>query len=224
MYIKSKNKLDPKYGFSEREKVDKKNFYGHQVGIALCLKNNVTGEIEQDFVPGDIGKGEERKKAVQSLLNDESLEFVMDKITQFDKTKKELVPKTIYYLPYVVEGHSSQIPTVVDDNISGASNVSYSLDVEVLLVEDDLKRYLTLHFKTRNIPVFNLVYDLFEDDDEEELAAAGIKKKKYDDEYGYYIQFYDDAGNCYPIIFSSAEEIRDKIISMRLIGIDCKID
>ena len=139
----------------------------------------------------------------------------------------KLKPRTIYYLPYYVADHSFLKPTVLYENISGACNVSYDISVEVLFVEDNLNRYITLDFQTRNVSVMDLVYDLFDQDEpENELLATGLhfEKETEDNEEGFYLDFYDEAGNQYNLCFSRLDRLRDAIVSMRLIGIKCEID
>ena len=73
----------------------------------------------------------------------------------------------------------------------------------------------------------DLVYDLFDQDEpEDELLATGLhfEEETEDEEEGFYLDFYDEAGNQYNLCFSRLERLRDAIVSMRLIGIKCKID
>ena len=105
--------------------------------------------------------------------------------------------------------------------------MSYDISVEVLFVEDNLNRYITLDFQTRNVSVMDLVYDLFDQDEpENELLTTGLhfEKETEDNEEGFYLDFYDEAGNQYNLCFSRLDRLRDAIVSMRLIGIKCEID
>lgn len=166
-----------------------------------------------------------RADELQKLLNDNRILLIEDRITQMEDGK--LKPRTIYYLPYYVADHSFLKPTVLYENISGACNVSYDISVEVLFVEDNLNRYITLDFQTRNVSVMDLVYDLFnQDEPEDELLATGLhfEKETEDNEEGFYLDFYDEAGNQYNLCFSRLDRLRDAIVSMRLIGIKCEID
>ena len=166
-----------------------------------------------------------RADELQKLLNDNRILLIEDRITQMEDGK--LKPRTIYYLPYYVADHSFLKPTVLYENISGACNVSYDISIEVLFVEDNLNRYITLDFQTRNVSVMDLVYNLFnQDEPEDELLATGLhfEKETEDNEEGFYLDFYDEAGNQYNLCFSRLDRLRDAIVSMRLIGIKCEID
>lgn len=232
MILKSASKFVTQYGFPEIMEYDNPTFHGTQKGICICLKDNETGTIIDNCMPtpavkeGDEGSIEKiRSEELQKLLNDNRILLIEDGITQMEDGK--LKPRTIYYLPYYVADHSFLKPTVLYENISGACNVSYDVSVEVLFVEDNLNRYVTLDFQTRNVSIMDLVYDLFDQDEpEDELLATGLhfEEETEDEEEGFYLDFYDEAGNQYNLCFSRLERLRDAIVSMRLIGIKCKID
>lgn len=232
MILKSASKFVTQYGFPEVMEYDNPTFHGTQKGICICLKDNETGAIIGNCMPTPaVKEGDEdsiekiRADKLQNLLNDNRILLIEDGITQMEDGK--LKPRTIYYLPYYVADHSFLKPTVLYENISGACNVSYDVSVEVLFVEDNLNRYITLDFQTRNVSVMDLVYDLFnQDEPEDELLATGLhfEEETEDEEEGFYLDFYDEAGNQYNLCFSRLERLRDAIVSMRLIGIKCKID
>ncbi len=91
------------YGYPMEIEYNTKDFNGHQIGIAAFVVNNQTGEIDDNLTnkPIDI---------VKEMLNDESITFLKEVITQVDNGA--LVPKTVYSLPYIVAEHSSTKPTV----------------------------------------------------------------------------------------------------------------
>ena len=232
MILKSASKFVTQYGFPEVMEYNNPSFHGTQQGICICIKDNETGTIIDNHMPTPAVKEDDegsiekiRADKLQNLLNDNRILLIEDGITQMENGK--LKPRTIYYLPYYVADHSFLKPTVLYENISGACNVSYDVSVEVLFVEDNLNRYVTLDFQTRNVSVMDLVYDLFDQDEpEDELLATGLhfEEETEDEEEGFYLDFYDEAGNQYNLCFSRLERLRDAIVSMRLIGIKCKID
>ena len=232
MILKSANETVKTYGFPEIMEYDNPSFHGTQKGICICIKDNETGTIIDNCMPKPaIKEGDEsdiekiRTDELQRLLSDNKILLIEDGITQMEDGK--LKPRTIYYLPYYVADHSFLKPTVLYENISGACNVSYDISIEVLFVEDNLNRYITLDFQTRNVSVMDLVYDLFDQDEpEDELLATGLhfEKETEDNEEGFYLDFYDEAGNQYNLCFSRLDRLRDAIVSMRLIGIKCEID
>ena len=232
MILKSANETVKTYGFPEIMEYNNPSFHGTQKGICICIKDNETGTIIDNCMPKPaIKEGDEsdiekiRTDELQRLLSDNKILLIEDGITQMEDGK--LKPRTIYYLPYYVVDHSFLKPTVLYENISGACNVYYDISVEVLFVEDNLNRYVTLDFKTRNVSVMDLVYNLFDQAGiEEELKTAGVyfKEETEDEEEGFYLDFYDEAGNKYDLCFSRLDRLRDAIVSIRLIGIKCKID
>lgn len=227
MKLKSLNKDISKWGYSQDMEYTDADFHGHQRGVAVGIKNNVTGKIEVNCLPKSLGDEQTRDFMLEELLNDKSILLIENGITQFDEEGKNLVPKTIYYLPYYVDGHSVLQPTVTNENISGACNVSYECKVELLFVEDGLNRYATIDFNTRNISIMDMVHDLFEWDElEDELANSGVhfEEETDEDEEGFYLDFYNEAGERYNLCFSTLERLRDDIVSMRLIDIKCHID
>ena len=206
---------------------DNPSFHGTQKGVCVCIKDNETGVIINNSMPTpNVKKGDEdsiekiRSNELQKLLNDNRILLIENNITQMEDG--ELKSRTIYYLPYYVADHSFLKPTVLYENISGACNVSYDISVEVLFVEDNLNRYVTFDFKTCNISVMDLVYGLFEETEiHGELSEAGFLYRKESEEFkeGFYLDFYDEAGNKYDLCFSRIDRFRDAIVSMRLIDI-----
>lgn len=228
MKLKSLNKNIEKFGFNEKMEYTNATFNGYQLGIAVCIKNNITGEIESNFLSETLGDNQVRNSLLLELLNDKSILLLENKITQFGAVETTLIPKTIYYLPYYVENHSVMQPTISCENISKVPNVSYNIKVEVLFVEDKLNRYMTIPFKTKNTSIIDLVYDLFEYsfDTNEQLEKIGIKYQAATEieNAGYVLDFYNQVGEKYNLIFSTSSRLRDAIVSMRLIDFSCCID
>ena len=232
MILKSASEKVKEYGFPVIMDYNNPSFHGTQKGICICIKDNDTDMIIDNCMPTPaVKEGNEdsiekiRVNELQKLLNDNRILIIEDKITQMEDGK--LKPRTIYYLPYYVADHSFLKPTVLYENISGACNVSYDISIEVLFVEDNLNRYVTFDFKTCNVSVMDLVYDLFNQNElGDELLATGLhfEEETEDNEKGFYLDFYDEAGNKYDLCFSRLERLRDAIVSMRLIKIDSKID
>ena len=230
MILKSASEKIKEYGFPVIMDYNNPSFHGTQKGI--CIKDNDTDMIIDNCMPTPaVKEGNEdsiekiRANELQKLLNDNRILIIEDKITQMEDGK--LKPRTIYYLPYYVADHSFLKPTVLYENISSTCNVSYDISIEVLFVEDNLNRYVTFDFKTCNVSVMDLVYDLFNQNElGDELLATGLhfEEETEDNEKGFYLDFYDEAGNKYDLCFSRLERLRDAIVSMRLIKIDSKID
>lgn len=226
MKIKSLNENLKKYGYPVEMEYNNPKFNGHQVGIAVCIKNNVTNEIEENFLSESLGDTETRDFLLSEMLTDKNVILIENLITQFDRENGGLIPKTIYYLPYCVTEHSRFTPTVTNENIVDTCNSSYDIKVEILFVEEEVSRYLVIPFKTRNISVMDLMYSLFEYGNKDELKQIGIEwqEESDDTEAGYVLDFYTQTGERYNLVFSNAERLRDAIVSMRLIDIICHID
>lgn len=206
-------------GYGEVLDYNNENFHGHQKGVAICLINKETGVVEDNMLRQNL---KDRDKKLQMILESKTIIKVVDEITQFVDGK--LTPKQIFYLPYYVEDHSVFKNTVNWDNVSGAMNVVYELDIEVLFVHENLNRYITLHETTVNVSIMDSIYGLFEEDDalKKELELQGIRYQEEPDEEtdgGYVVDFYDEAGNVYHYGFPTGERLRDTIASVRLIGI-----
>lgn len=226
MIIKSINKNIKKYGFPEEMEYSNPDFNGHQVGIIICIQNNDTKEIEKNYLPENLGDEATRDFLLGELLHEKKAILITEEIVQYeDEGEKDvvsLIPKTVYYMPYYIDDHSRFKPTIINENVSGACNVSYEYEVEVLFAtgEDGLCRYLTIPFKTRNIPVINSVYSLFNFDSD--LKDVGFKHNE--DEDSYSLDFYNEAGHRVDLTFEEPKEFRDLIVSMRVISMTCKID
>lgn len=217
MKLKSLNKNIKKFGFEEELEYTNATFNGHQLGIAVCIKNNQTGETEQNLLSQSLGNDETRDFLLMQLLLDKSILLIENNIVQPDKDTKELIPKTIYYLPYYVEDHSVMQPTINYKNIEPIGNKIYDIKVEVLFVEDSLNRYITVPLKTKHTSIVDLINDLFIDTNKEEFEKIGIS---WQDE-GYALDFYNQAGERFDLIFEDATRLKDSIVSMRLIDISC---
>lgn len=225
MILRSFNLGIEKYGYPLEMGYNKATFNGHRIGVAICIKNAHTGAIEENFLSASLGDDTRRTELLEELLTrNDDLVLQKEQITQFDENTDELVYKDIYYLPYYVVDHVMHRPTIMNDNIVSAINMYNEVEVEVLLSEEGNTRYLVIPFKTRNESIMDLVHDFFEFDycDKEELKAVGIgyQYASEDQEEGYTLDFYDDYGHRYDLVFSTTERIRDAIVSMRLVKLE----
>lgn len=228
MKLQSLNTNVEKYGYPFHMEYTATSFNGHRLGVAVCIKNANTGEIERNFIKESLGDEEARSQILQDLLNDKTVILTKEQVTQFDDVNGTLVFKDIYYMPYYVLDHVMHRPTIIHDNIFPCMNAHYSVEVEVILVEEGLTRYLVLPFQTRNMSVMDLVHDFFEFDyaSDGDLKSIGIgyqNRTEYD-EAGYTLDFYDDFGHRHDLVFGSVERIRDAIVSMRLVKFERHIE
>lgn len=224
MILKSLNKLDPKFGYPDEIQYENPNFHGHQKGVCIALKNDVTNEIEQNFISESI---ENKDALLEELLSMQDVLLVEDHITQLDE-HGGLVPKTLYYLPYAVKEHSIFSPTLNDVNVETEScNVTNRFEVEILFVKEGLNRYMTIPYETRNISVFDSVLHTFDGiffsdhfDESHELYKAGVRweEESEDRQEGFYLDFYNEVGQEFFLGFSDMSSLRDTIASVRLLS------
>lgn len=211
-------------GYTSPLDYDDKLFHGHQKGVAICLINKETGVVEENMLRKNLPNKDELLKMI---LESKAIIKVADEITQMENGK--LVKKTLIFLPYAVAGHSVFKNTVNFDNISGATNVEYELDIEVLFVHENLNRYMTFKMCTTNVSMMDGIYSIFEDDEElkKELIDQGCRIAGAEDETGdeddIVVDFYDEAGNRYEYGFPSGERLRDTIASVRIIDLKMEV-
>lgn len=192
-------------------------FNGHQIGIAVFVINNVTGKIDDNLTKLSLDE-------VNDMLNNESIIFIHESITQVDNG--ELVPKTIYYLPYYVDGHSLARPSVNNVNTDTDRGYTCYSEIELLFVHEGLNRYLTVNLASKGIPLIDLVDDAFTSgrDNEAFLNSMGISYVECceddEEESGYVLDFYNEAGGRTEFTFSRLELLRNCLVSIRLIKCD----
>lgn len=212
------NKNTERYGYPQVMEYDKATFNGHQLGIAICIQNNKTKAIEENYLSEKLGDKQTRDFLLGELLREEKAVFITEVIGQ--TVEKEFITKTIYYMPYYVADHSRFKPTIIDDNISGLCVEAYDVQVEIVFSEDGCSRYAVMDFKTCSLSVMDLVYDMFRDGDtpclSDELKLLGVV---WEEDKGYVLDFYSKAGEQCNYAYADLEELRDAIVSVRMIDI-----
>ena len=78
---------------------------------------------------------------------------------------------------------------------------------------------MVVDFNTTNVPIFDLVNDIFD----EELPDV-VYNEDGEDGPGYYLDFYDEAGQVYNVCVNRSEDFRDLLVSFRLIELKMEID
>lgn len=219
-----------KYGFSlELLMTNKKGFNGHQIGICIGIRDAESNAVKQNYIPDD-----EFNIKFDKMLEDKELLLLQDTMTQLEDDK--LKKRYAYYLPYYVVDHSAYKPTINFEQISYACNVMNTVQIEVLFVDDsnEYNRYMVLELKTggdENGYALSLLR--FIDDIEEiiEEMAADEREFKYakagDPKFepgNIILDMYDKVGNRIDAGYSSVSNIKDMISSVRIIGLDTKIN
>lgn len=209
-------------------------FLGHQVGIVICIFNNETKEIEKTYLPKDV------TESIEDIIKrSDELGLLEQYITQLDRTTDKLVSKVLYMIPYVPENSSTLLPTCIDSNISGAMNVHYNCKIELCFVEDEgLCRFIVMNARTRNVCMLELVKDLLEECDDEDAIKEAFTSDpsflRYIDERnaermdlegpGYAIDYFDEFGNNFTVIYRSGNHAFEKLQSVRMLECECVIE
>lgn len=215
-------------GYTDILEYNDPRFHGHQKGVAICIINKETGAVEKNMLNG--APEDKKDEYLKEILESKQVIKVVDDIHQYENDK--LIPKQIFFLPYIVADHPVFKQTVNNMNISGAINVHYEVDVELLFVHNNLNRYILIHFTTQNVSIMDCVHGLFDEDDtlREEMANNGIayiEEENEDGEWGYGVDYYDEAGNREVFYYSgdwAGERLRDDLVSMRVINMKEIID
>lgn len=223
MILQASSEAVTKYGYPLTMQYDNNSFHGTVKGLSIGVVDKEDGEIIDCFVTGDTER--EKMEKLTQMIGDKDLLLIEDNITQLVNNKMR--SRIMYKIPYCVIEHSAFKPAIVLDNISGASNVTYDVEVEVLMATSEgLNRYLNLNFRTINVPMWELVENYFDEimDDAGKAEELGFQYYDEDDEEsrsGYYLDFYDAAGNMYMEGgHQCLDMFKDYIIGMRLMKLE----
>lgn len=213
-------KLD-EYGYTKEIGYDNPNFHGHQIGICIGMLDTETKDIVENMIGESYGDKEKRDSILNDIINNEDIIKVEKNITQL--VDGHLKTRTLFYLPYAVVDHTAYQPTANFSNIVAASNVVNHTTVEILFVEDNLNRYITYSYDAVNISIMDEVYDYFNNYSNDNLFDGLTYQEDGEEGPGYYLDFYDEAGEKFMLCFSSLERLRDSIVSVRLLDVVTEI-
>ena len=227
MKLRALSQKVEKYGYPLETGLDKKGFNGHQIGMCIGIRDAETNAVKQNYIPDD-----EFNIKFDNMLEDKELLLLQDSITQFEDG--ELRGRHIYYLPYYVVDHSAYKPTINFEQISYACNVSNTVQIEVLFVEDDYNRYVTFEMDTsgslggRSLSLMDFISGLEEEIEEKTSRGEDFKCTSDEDpEYAegdILLDMYDRAGNKVTVGYPDPSGFMDLISSIRIIGLDTKIN
>jgi acyl carrier protein len=208
--------------------IKNKDFHGHQIGLCIGIKDTKTNTVKQNNIPDD-----DFNIKFDKMLEDKELLLLQDSITQVEDG--ELKERHIYYLPYYVVEHSAYKPTINFEQISSyAYNVTNTVKIEVLFVEDDYNRYVTFEMNTngslggRSLTLMDFISGL--EDEIEKKTSKGEDFKCASDEDTEYtegdtlLDMYDRVGNKVTIVYPDPSGFLDLVSSIRIIGLDVKIN
>ena len=204
-----------KYGFPVKTIFNVPTFNGHQKCLAFCILDE-QGNIEDTMLPNGSNKELSEAKVKEILADNSIMKIIED--TQSVDSKGNLAKKEIYYLPYYVENHTAYQPTINFDNIEQETGKEFLATIEILLVYSNLNRYTTISFSTKNASVLDTVDNIFKSEPERRNAMLQELGFKYEDDC-WFIDMYNETGELFNINFPSIKDIRDAIVSVRLIAL-----
>ena len=212
-----------RYGYDDELVYTNDTFHGHQIGISIGVTNTLTNDIVHNYISETQGDETERNRTLKAIIDDTSIVKIEKPITQFENGT--MVQRTIWMLPYAAIEHSAFRETLNFSNIVSAENATNHVVVELLFVHDSLNRYLTVSFDTVDVSIMDVVHDLFEYPNELEEWTTDIKYVKDDERgTGYCLDFYDEAGEKIVLHFPTLWDLRDAIVSVRLLEVNTIIE
>ena len=220
MKLKSLNKLDPKYGFPDTVWFDDENYHGHQRGIALCIKEEDTGEIYRNYIKPLDGNADADELA-KELINDKNIKLLVDEETYFNEGEGKLSKRILYQLPYANIDSSAFKTTVNFDGADDDPDHNHKMTIEVLFVINGLNRYIEIVTETTDEGPVQAAINYLKNPDN--LVDIGFERVEDDDEIedGWYLEVYNEAnkeGSAF--MGATPEDILLYINSIRLIGIE----
>lgn len=196
------------YGFSDTLNL-KDPTKAHQIGVLGLMVNTTTGTIERNVLKNSLN--------ATQFMNDP--EVIVHPIHTIDKETNELTEKTLYMAPYQPTNHSWNLPTVFQ-------LPEYQKDVilEITLAEEDnLIRSFLYAISTDSCSLLDLLDFALEDDDDceslidEPLLLRYVEEDDGFEESGYYVDYYDEIGNKVPVFYHSLYDIKDHVVSVRMV-------
>lgn len=214
------NEALTKYGFSKELKYVDDKFHGHQRGVAICLANldATIGQpiIYENYLPEALHDKSKNENLLE-ILNDPAIVKLYQRITQ--EEKGQLVCRTLVYVPYYVMDHTCFAPTINFDNVDPDLDGSYDLykaDIELLFVCDGTNRYCTLHGLLKNVSIWDAIEGAFEHRELLESMGCVFTDKNSQE---LTLDFYDEVGEPVQTTFTSPRDLRDRMVSFRLIAL-----
>ena len=216
MKLKLINMNFQRYGFPLELKMPE-NFNGHQIGAAAGIIGQ-NGVVEKNFIDKTLFSSEfERNSVLKDLIKEDMV--ISRRCYKPIKEEDRIEICTIYYVPYMVRGHSMYMPTINNKNISAKKGQKHKISVEILLVPPDaneIKRYVTLTFETVNAPILSCVQEIFKKNISS-YKDIFVPIKEDGKKIQYEVTFYDDVGVETTLRFMNTEHIYACITSARIV-------
>lgn len=218
------NKLS-QYGYDDEFVYTDSSFHGHQIGISIGVTDTLTGDIVYNYISSEQGDINNRNKILRSIIDNPSIIKIEKPINQFENGS--VVSRTIWMLPYAAIEHSAFQETLNFSNIVYSPTAINHVVLELLFVEDNLNRYMTVSYDTTNVSIIEFVTELFSKGyltaNPNELRDIEFTENEYG-ETELCLDFYDEAGERIMLCFEDEERLRDALVSVRLLEVDTITD
>ena len=212
----------------------KEEFHGTTIGIAITQTDC---EISEILTEPKFADNISIPDLIELLKDDQLTEtygIAPMRITQ--RKNGKLVDSLLWMLLFTPETHSSRKPTVTSPQVDPCvHNVSYRLDIEIILADDEYSRSFVYQVSTVNMPMFSLVNDLFEYDLSDDLEEEDLNDmfpndpdifrygEDENDETGYLVPYYNKFGEKIVCAYRRPEDILNHVVSARVIRCDMTI-
>ncbi len=198
--------------------------FPHRWGLVVGEKTDKHGLAS--YLIAD--KDKTGKTILEQMLEDDLLfENKRNILREVSDGGYEELRLTEYYLPFISEDATYQLPTV-NEYIDCAVNVKTDALIEIRMVADggDLERYLHIPVKTSwpSVSFMDVLGDL--EDDIRDMAKNGANGFSYSRENDYpawNAAFFDKLGRGTELEFESLHELLRTIVSIRLVKVDNRI-
>lgn len=212
----------------------KEEFHGTTIGIAITQTDCEISEILTEPKFADNISIPDLMELLKDDQLTETYGIAPMRITQ--RKNGKLVDSLLWMLLFTPETHSSRKPTVTSPQVDPCvHNVSYRLDIEIILADDEYSRSFVYQVSTVNMPMFSLVNDLFEYDLSDNLEEEDLNDmfpndpdifrygEDENDETGYLVPYYNKFGEKIVCAYRRPEDILNHVVSARVIRCDMTI-
>lgn len=180
--------------------------------ITRGAKNSKFGETDEE-------RYEFYRKLIENLPEGVKRQTV--KLFDFETDEETFVKR--YYAIYKNEEHSMFEPNA-NDSISSGNMTPAKVTVELYFNFDECHRYVTKEYKTRNCNIWTLVEGTIDNYKEELPIKFFETEDSPDGDEGNFILCYDEFYNEHWINIQDEYEIKDALVSFRLVDVKYLFD
>lgn len=171
-----------------------------------------------------LGETDEIRKEYCKKIMKQNLDGILTrKVIYYDRETKERTEVVRHYAVYENEDHSMFKPTA-SDSISSGNMTPATVTIEFRFQFEELHRYVTKEFKTRNCNVWSLVESTIEDYIDELPLEYFDESDSPIDESGYFLRCYDNVYDEELVHIETEQQIEDALIGFRLVDVQYIFD